>query len=66
MDFLELEKNQKWHNNVNITDDLKKHFGEISNYLKDKILILTLFPDKQIKIHEIKVVIMIPSSGFPK
>lgn len=51
LNFLELEKNQKWHNNVNITDDLKKHFGEISNYLKDKILILTLFPDKQIKIH---------------
>ena len=51
LNFLELEKNQKWHNNVSITADLKKHFGEISNYLKDKILILTLFPDKQIKIH---------------
>lgn len=51
LDFQQLQKTQKWHNNVAVNNTLREHFGDITNYLKDVVLILTLFPGKQIKIH---------------
>lgn len=51
LNLIELEKTQRWHNNVTVNDLLKTHFGSVTNYLKDVILVLTLFPNKQINIH---------------
>jgi hypothetical protein len=51
LDYKALEKTKQWHNNVDATARLIGHFGSITEHLKDKVLILSLFPGKQINIH---------------
>ena len=51
LDFQKLKKTKKWHNNIPINLALKEHFGPITKYLKDEILVLTLFPGVDIPIH---------------
>jgi len=46
-----LKEKKRWHNNFNVSDDIKKSVGPISNHLKDVILILSLFPKYNIKVH---------------
>lgn len=50
-DLTDLQKRKKWHNNINVTTEIRNSVGPISNYLKDVILVLTLFPKYNIKIH---------------
>lgn len=46
-----LRSKKKWHNNIPVTEEIKESFGGISNHLKDVILVLSLFPKFNIKVH---------------
>lgn len=50
-DLEDLQKRKKWHNNIDVTNEIRDSIGPISNHLKDVILILSLFPKHNINIH---------------
>ena len=50
-DYDQLVNTNKWHNNVPVTDAIRADVGGISQYLKDELLLVSVFPNKSINIH---------------
>lgn len=46
-----LAARKKWHNNIPLDDDMRDQIGPMAEYLKDEILVLTIFPSLNINIH---------------
>lgn len=50
-DYDDLRSRKKWHNNIPVSDKLKRDIGPLATYLKEQILVVTVFPSMDINIH---------------